>query len=482
MSFAALLVVVLVTHIPYFSLPYFWDELGQFIPASLDLMRAGKLVPVSTVPNVHPPGVMAYLALTWKLAGYSLPATRIAMLVMAAAGLYFAFLLAVRMCREVPGTPAFAVVVLLLVTPLLYTQSMMAQLDMPAMVFTTLALWLFLEERFIACALACTALVLVKETGAVVPLVCAGWLVLMEKRVRMAVWFALPFVMLAAWLVFLRNVTGNWLGDTGFANYNVTYSLNPVRMIFALVRRVWFLFGADFRWIGTAAIVYGLRRTKLFRTREWAIGGLFFAGHVALVTAFGGATLERYLLPVFPLLYIATATGFSTLPRFWRRGALVILAAGMFVGLYWNPPYPFPHENNLAMVDFVELQQATAEYLEHAAVPGAKIASAWPYSSALRNPDLLFVHRPFAVVETTDFHARNVIDAARRDRPDLLVTYSRTWETGFSLMHVAPFEYLVKRYYDYEPQITSEQIETELGMKSRFRFSQRGQWIEVYSR
>lgn len=100
----------------------------------------------------------------------------------------------------------------------------------------------------------------------------------------------------------------------------------------------------------------------------------------------------------------------------------------------------------------------------------------------MRNPDLLFVHQPFAVVETTDFHARNVIDAARRDRPDILVTYARTWEPRFSLMHFAPFIYLVKRYYDYEPQITSEQIEAELGMRSRFRFTQRGQWIEVYTR
>ncbi len=45
---------------------------GQFVPASLDLFRAGAWIPVSTVPNVHPPGVMAYLALFWKIFGYSI--------------------------------------------------------------------------------------------------------------------------------------------------------------------------------------------------------------------------------------------------------------------------------------------------------------------------------------------------------------------------------------------------------------------------
>ena len=125
--FGACLLLVVVCHWPYLSLPYYWDELGQFIPASVDLLEHGQWVPMSTVPNVHPPGVMLWLALVWRLAGRSVPATRIAMLVIAAAGLYVTFLLAVRMGRQSPGAPAFAAALLMLTTPLFYTQAMMAQ-------------------------------------------------------------------------------------------------------------------------------------------------------------------------------------------------------------------------------------------------------------------------------------------------------------------------------------------------------------------
>ena len=52
----------LLLHLPLVSRPYFWDEAGQFIPASLDLFYAGELVPHSTIPNVHPPGIMLWLA------------------------------------------------------------------------------------------------------------------------------------------------------------------------------------------------------------------------------------------------------------------------------------------------------------------------------------------------------------------------------------------------------------------------------------
>ncbi len=43
-------------HCNCLTFPYFWDELGQFVPTALDLLRTGALVPHSVIPNVHPPG------------------------------------------------------------------------------------------------------------------------------------------------------------------------------------------------------------------------------------------------------------------------------------------------------------------------------------------------------------------------------------------------------------------------------------------
>src|SRR6059036_274602 len=92
--FAIGFLFLLATHRSFLDLPYHWDELGYYIPAAHDLLVSGALVPRSTLPNVHPPLVMACLAGAWKLFGFSIPVTRVAMLVLGAATLAAAFLLA----------------------------------------------------------------------------------------------------------------------------------------------------------------------------------------------------------------------------------------------------------------------------------------------------------------------------------------------------------------------------------------------------
>ena len=177
---------------------------------------------------------MAYLALVWHVFGYSILATRVAMLAAAAVAVWLVFLLAIELGRRAPGAPAFPAVLLLIVSPLFYTQAMMAQLDMPAMLLTMLALLLFLQNRVRSAALACLALVLVKETGLIAPLVFAGWLVA-ERRRREALWFLLPVLALGVWLAVLYRETGHLLGNSEFTEYNLTYPLHPVRIGIALV-------------------------------------------------------------------------------------------------------------------------------------------------------------------------------------------------------------------------------------------------------
>src|SRR5947208_3363329 len=81
-----------------------------------------------------------------------------------------------------------------------FAQSMMAELDMPAMLFTVLALVLFLDNRIVAAALASVALVMLKETGLVASAIFGAFLCF-EKRRRVALWFLLPLVPLGLWLL-----------------------------------------------------------------------------------------------------------------------------------------------------------------------------------------------------------------------------------------------------------------------------------------
>src|SRR6202035_1174634 len=97
-----------------------------------------------------------------------------------------------------------------------------------------------------------------------------------------------------------------------------------------------------------------------------------------------------------------------------------------FWGCFGTPPVPFPYENNLAMVDFVRLQQSAAEYLEdHAA--DQRIATAWPLSDAIIHPEVGYVRRPLNLrVVTGGVLLTNLAKLNPRDF-DVLVLYSAEW-------------------------------------------------------
>jgi len=478
--FAAFALVVFLTHAAYFSLPYFWDELGQFVPAALDIYHDGAWVPRSTVPNAHPPGVMAYLAAVWKILGYSIAATRSAMLLLASLTVLVTFLLAIELCRGLAGAPAFVPVLLLLADPLFYMQGMMAQLDMPAMLFTVLTLLLFLKDRYIAAALAATALVLCKETGALLPLILGGALLLDRPRAKYAAYYAAPFVALAIWFFVLWRSTGQLFGDAGFTHYNLGYALHPVRATLCLLRRGYYLFIDDFRWIGTLAIMLAWKQSRIYRNRAWRITGLFFAAHVVMVSVLGGAELERYLLPALPLLYIAMSAAWSALRPSWRNASMLATAAGLLAGLFVNPPYPFPFENNLAMVDFVELHRAAAHQLEEDH-PTQTIYTAWPLTAALRNPAFGYVSQKLTASETSDFRYSTLASLDPKS-VDVLVLYSRTWDPRWSILRWPIVEQFLRHFYEYEPQMNRDQVHRHFGLTQEQRWVRRGQWIEVYSR
>ena len=81
--FAIFSALLIAAHAPLLRLQYFWDEAGYYVPAALDL-SAGSLIPHSTPSNAHPPLVLAWLALCWKLVGFHPAVTRCAMLLLAA--------------------------------------------------------------------------------------------------------------------------------------------------------------------------------------------------------------------------------------------------------------------------------------------------------------------------------------------------------------------------------------------------------------
>ncbi len=349
---------------------------------------------------------------------------------------------------------------------------------MPAMLFTVLGLLLFLQDRHRAAALACVALVAAKETGLLLPLVLMLALLTDPLRTRQAVYYIAPFAVLAVWFFFLWRATGHIFGDAGFTHYNLTYALHPMRASMSFARRIYYLFIADFRWVGALAIVLAWKKAKIYANRPWRITWLFIGAHVLMVSVLGGAELERYLLPVLPLVYIAMAAAWSTLRPKWRNTSIATVAAGLMAGLIVNPVFPFPFENNLAMVDFVELHRTAAQFLE-TAYPGHRIYTAWPLTQALRDPAFGYVDAKLPAVETSDLR-RSTLSALDPAGVEVLVLYSRTWEPEWGVLRVGIVRRFLQHFYEYERQMSSAEVRDRFGLLPVQRWTRRGQWIEIY--
>jgi hypothetical protein len=372
------------------------------------------------------------------------------------------------------GMPAFAAVGFLLVAPLFYAQSMMVLLDMPAMTFTMLALLLFLDGRYGWCAVACAALVLMKETAITTPMVFAVWLWFSQKR-RESLYFLAPALTLGAWLVLLHHVTGYWTGNAEFAKYNVNEAMSLEHMVGSASRRMFFLFVGDGNFIGSVAILAGWRE---LRGKPWTVVFLVAFAQLLCVTVLGGAILDRYVLPVLPIVYIAMAVAASAYPPRWRWVTQTAMAGLLLAGWFVNPPYPFPYENNLTMTDFVELQKEAAQYFE-ATAPNARIASAWPFYDAVTHPEFGYVHSPLRIVRMPGYMLSDVASVPRSEY-DYLVVFSRSWSAEGTIFDHPPFRWFFERYLHWDPQATDEELRRGAGLVRIAYLQRHGLWIKIY--
>ena len=121
--------------------------------------------------------------------------------------------------------------------------------------------------------------------------------------------------------------------------------------------------------------------------------------------------LERYLLPVLPILYAAFAVSMRALSDRTRKIAIGCLATCLAAANFINPPYPFPFENNLMFVRFVDIEREAAFAAD--TYDGA-VATTFPMSAALAHPNNGYLMLPHKVVEVPDFR-QSTMDGTRAE-------------------------------------------------------------------
>jgi hypothetical protein len=509
--FALFFAALLLLHAPLLRLPYFWDEAGYYIPAARDLFLTGTLIPQSTPSNAHPPLVMAWLALTWHLAGYSPLVTRTAMLALSAFSLLGLF----RLSRSAANLPvAWATTALVALYPVYFTESSMAQVDLPAAGFTFWALAAYIEDRPWQQVLWFSLAALTKETAILAPLALFGWelfsyfvrrrtaiqgkqirwqevLPPVGRRTRMRS-LLLPVVPLAAWYAYHYSKTGFVLGNPEFFRYNVAATLNPFRVPLALGLRLWQVFGYFSLYLLTLAGALAMfrapqkdnaaARTRIPFWMQAAFLSVLLA-YLAFMSAVGGAVLARYMLPVVPLVILVLVSTLWRRARYWKLivGAVAI---AFVAGLFSNPPYGFSLEDNLAYRDYVVMHAEASRFLAMR-YPGQRVLTAWPASDELTRPWLGYISanatQPFRVLRIENFSAPQIDIAARaRGQFDVALVFSTKYHPPNPLVdNWDAWQRVKEKFFGYHRDLLPEDIAQRLDGTIAYHKEMNGQWIAV---
>ncbi len=501
--FAVIFVAVFLLHAPLLRLPYFWDEAGYYVPAARDLLLSGSLIPHTTVSNAHPPLVLAWVALWWKCVGFAPVVARSAVLVIASFALLGVFRLGERVANP---HVAIGATVCTGLYPVFFAQSSLVQVDLAAAGLTVWGLLAYIDRRWAATAIWFSFAALAKETAILAPVALAAWELGGHFAPKTAKrWFEteseagqrdglfvlallIPVLPLAAWYGYHYSQTGYVLGNPEFFRYNVAATLNPLRFVLAIILRLWQTLGYMHLWLLTggmllAMLLPALEDGDVERPRVSIPTQIRFfvviAAYVFAMALIGGAVLARYLLPVVPLVIILAVSTLRRRIRYWSA-AVAFVALSFVAAWFWNPPYGFSPEDNLAYRDYITLHERAERFLE-ARYPMAHVLTAWPASDELTRPWLGYVTRPMQVVRIENFSLEQVVSAADfRSNFDVAFVFSTKYEPPHPLLERwQEWTKLKQRFFGYERDLPPAAAAQILGGRLVFSEERNGEWAAV---
>jgi len=484
---------ILVLHVPLLRLPYFWDEAGYYIPAAWDLLATGSLIPRTTLSNAHPPLVLAYLAIWWKLAGYTPLVTRTAMLLISAFSLLGVFRLAQRVANE---EIAIASTLSMALYPVFFAQSSLAHVDLAAGGFIAWGLSSYVNRQGLAASAWFICAALSKETAMLAPLALFAFesaapalgVRALQGSGRAKFLLLFPLLPLSCWYAFHYFRTGYLFGNPEFFRYNVQATLHPLRIVLALLIRLWQAFGyLGLSLLSLGALLAmlrpplkedGVERPRISPPVQYAFLAVT-AVYMTAMAVLGGAVLARYLIPVVPLIIILLVSTLWRRVRLWLA-VITVVALGFILGWFVHPPYGFSPEDNLAYRDYIRLHQRAESFLE-ARYPMTRVLTAWPAADELTHPYLGYVTRPMRIVRIENFTLEQLISAADlRERFDVALVFSTKYDPRHSLLERwQSWQRWKTRFFGYYRDVPPAAAAQILGGKLVYTEARDGQWIGI---
>jgi hypothetical protein len=201
--------------------------------------------------------------------------------------------------------------------------------------------------------------------------------------------------------------------------------------------------------------------------------------YVVAMALIGGAVLARYMLPAVPLVIILSVSTLWRRLSFWPA-AIACVALAFVLAWFWNPPYGFSPEDNLAYRDYVVLHEDGERFLE-ARFPMARVLTAWPASDEITRPWLGYTTRPMRVVRIEDFSLDEVVSAAEfRSNYEVALIFSTKYEPGPRRWdRWRSWTALKSRFFGFHRDLPPAAAAQILGGRVVFSEQRQGQWVAV---
>lgn len=398
--FICFLVIFLKLPIIISKTPAVWDE-ANYLEGVINIVN-NNLNPLTLYWSYHPPVFVWTMAIFYKLFGNLLLTSRIINVIWAMIAASFTLLLAEKLIGK--KLEAFLVALLLVFSPIFMAQAGLIQLEIALTALTITTVYFYYVNSWYWLGLSASALVLTKESGLIIFLLIIIFEIiskLKDKKLNIfrlksikSISFILPLLSFLLWLQANKLVHGwylwpyNWslftnLSSNLIGNFKVIYL--PLLGFSISVYEVGYWSGVI---LALTTFMFFMKGKKIFKDK---IIFLFVSIIIFFPLVFiFGMPLVRYLLPIYPLVFLLFGLSMSNLKyKKIHLGTIIMILFIPFLISFWHKNMA-DWEVNMNYLEMAKYHKKIAQLVKDN-YSDSKILSYWPITIELIKPYLGYI-------------------------------------------------------------------------------------------
>ncbi|MFZ2024817.1 MAG: glycosyltransferase family 39 protein [Microgenomates group bacterium] len=383
----ALCILNFFLRIPFMhTLPY--NDQAVYYDATLKMLN-NNLNPFTLYISYRPPVFIFLSALLFKFFGPSLTVGSLIIYTFSSLSLLFTYLLGKQLFDKKTGLYA---TVLLCIFPLFMSQSFFFN-DVSILTFLLLmTMYAYFTHNKLWYYISATLLVLTKEPFLFIPFfIClyeAYRLKLLlhfslSKSIRQAIPYCLPLIAILIWMGLNKMIFSFYLDPANFGllsfNRNFVITIQNILQFIFLFNGIWLIWPT----IITYVVIFLAKKIPFQKKRYMPLLFFLFLFFFYVLLYFFSAFVPRYLLPLYPYLFIVSG---ATMMFFFSKIKALILSiciGTIFICIhiahYYYLPMDYWGETDLNLFHVTTLYTKSIEYI-HTNYPNALIVTLpWLY-------------------------------------------------------------------------------------------------------